>query len=85
MTIIVEMYVQCDVCGNDLEDKYPARATGHTSDEFDAEIIADLWDDSLTQIKERGWGYNPTSTRTDHWGFRTTIRCHECRQARRWE
>lgn len=85
MSIIIEMYVQCDVCGNELEDKYPARATGKTFEDFDAEIIGDITASTLDQLKERAWHFDPNSTRTDAWGHRITVRCHDCRHARRWE
>jgi len=85
MSIMLTAHIQCDVCGNELDEKYPPMVTGDAFHEFDEEVIDDLERTALFDLKAKGWGYDPNSTRFDRWGVRQVLRCHECRHARRWE
>jgi len=85
MGIIIEARIQCDVCGNSLNEQYPPMFIAASIDEIDEESIESLKATSLADMKARAWGHNPKSTRYDRWGYRTVIRCHECRHERRWE
>ena len=84
MSIMLIAHIQCDVCGNELDEQYPPQIIGKAFHEFDPEAMHDLENTARKDLSAKSWGYDPTSERTDAWGYRVTLRCHECRHARRW-
>ena len=70
----------CDVCGNELEMKYPPEATG--SAPFGGDEVADLNVEAIDDLKEKGW--SRPNGHIDQWGNPITLRCAECTKERRW-
>ena len=72
----------CDVCGNELEMKYPPEAIDHHPADME-DVFPALLAEAENDLKEKKWT-RPVG-HVDKWGNPITLRCAECTQARRWK
>lgn len=85
MSVRLQMLVQCDVCGRELDEKYPPEVIRHDLS-FDQDIVG-LRGSALALMKAKGWAHNSSTAKIRHdaWGYPIRTRCAQCRQERRWE
>lgn len=85
MSVKLVMFVQCDVCGNELDGQYPPEVLRHDY-AFGVVDLDNLRSQVDGQVKAKGWAKTPGARlRMDRWGNPIRYRCHECRAERRWE
>ena len=85
MGMMIEARVQCDVCGDEVDEKYPPMVNAADLVELDNETFHDLKKSILKAVKDRGWTYAPDSPVFDRWHRRIVLRCKACKEEVRWE
>jgi len=85
MGMMIEARVQCDVCGDEVDEKYPPTVTAADLVELDIDTFFDLKQKILKAVKDKGWSYKPDREMFDKWHRRIVLRCKACKEEVRWE
>ena len=85
MGVKLILEIQCDVCGREMDEKYPPTIYAQDAQFADADVLWELRDVAARSGAKQGWSWNSRSKRLDAWGKPIIFRCHQCRDERRWE
>lgn len=84
MSVKLQLFIQCDVCGRELDWKYPPEVLRSDTEISDTDLDV-LREGADTLLNDLGWGFDERPGTIDKWGCPTRYRCAECRTEGRWE